>query len=276
MIDLKNTTFIIPIRIESDDRLRNIITVCCYLLSVFDTNVIVKEVDNESVFESHALPQISEYLDNNLDNLTHIFEKSNPDDHVFYRMRYLNEMLSMTDTEVVVNYDGDVLLEPETCVTARDMIVNENFDVVYPYGWGDYQKMVFADDQMVSNFLSNDCDFSQFDRVNINRSESGHVQFFKRQSYIEGGMENENFKGSSPDDKERLNRFNVLGYNVGRINDYVYHLEHSRGNNSWPNSYRGNPFMQDNLLLWDKLEKLDKEQLKEYYSNQSYLQKYSK
>ena len=30
--DLLNTTFIIPLRIESDDRLRNIITVVCFLL----------------------------------------------------------------------------------------------------------------------------------------------------------------------------------------------------------------------------------------------------
>ena len=30
MIDLKDTTFIIPVKIESDDRLRNVITVCCF------------------------------------------------------------------------------------------------------------------------------------------------------------------------------------------------------------------------------------------------------
>ena len=39
--DLKDCTFIIPIRIESDDRLRNVITVLCFLVSNFDTNIIV-------------------------------------------------------------------------------------------------------------------------------------------------------------------------------------------------------------------------------------------
>ena len=43
--DLKDCTFIIPIKIESTDRLRNVITVLCYLVSNFDTNIIVKEVD---------------------------------------------------------------------------------------------------------------------------------------------------------------------------------------------------------------------------------------
>ena len=48
--DLSQATFIIPIRIESNDRLRNVITSICYLLKNFDTNIIVKEVDKTSVF----------------------------------------------------------------------------------------------------------------------------------------------------------------------------------------------------------------------------------
>ena len=60
--DLKNTTFIIPIRIESEDRLRNVITICCFLLDNFDTKIIIKEVDNTSVFKERALPQISEFV----------------------------------------------------------------------------------------------------------------------------------------------------------------------------------------------------------------------
>ena len=53
------------------------------------------------------------------------------------------------------------------------------------------------------------------------------------QSYREGGMENENFRHNIPEDKERIHRFTTLGYNVGRIENWVYHLEHARGENSW-------------------------------------------
>ena len=56
MIDLKNTTFIIPVRIESADRMRNVITILCYLLENFDTNVILKEVDTKSVYEEEVFP----------------------------------------------------------------------------------------------------------------------------------------------------------------------------------------------------------------------------
>lgn len=272
-INLKNSTFIIPLRIESEDRLRNIITVLCFILGLFDCKVIVKEVDTESIFEESALPQIKDFLDGDISNLTHIFEKSN--DKVFYRMRYLNEMIAMADTDIIVNYDCDVLMKPETYIESCRMISEDNYDVVYPYGFGTWQKQIFANDELVSQFLSNDFDFSILEKNHKeNLSRYGHVQFFDRKSYIEGGMENENFKGSSPEDVERHHRFITLEYNVGRLNHWIYHLEHSRGDNSWPVSYEKNPHMKDNINLWDFLQTLNKKQLANYYNNQKYLKKY--
>ena len=46
-IDLSQATFIIPIRIESTDRLRNVITIVSFLVENFDNNIIVKEVDSK-------------------------------------------------------------------------------------------------------------------------------------------------------------------------------------------------------------------------------------
>ena len=273
--NLKDTTFIIPIKIESDDRLRNVITVCCFLLENFDTKVIIKEVDDKSVFQEEALPQISEYVEDALDNLTHMFEKKDPDDDVFYRMRYINEMLHKADTPVIANYDCDVLMPIQTYLEAQKQLTEGEFDVIYPYGLGPWQKKVFATDAMVSEFLSNDCEFSYLEKkVEIDNAESGHVQFFRRSAYIEGGMENENFRGSAPEDKERIHRFTTLGYNVGRIENWIYHLEHSRGNNSWPVSYHGNPHMQDNIALWNFLSGLSPDELRLYYRDQKYLKKY--
>ena len=272
MIDLSNATFIIPIRIESADRMRNIITILCYLLQKFDTKVILKEVDTESVFENDVLPQIKDYLEDSLSKLNHVFEKSN--DPVFYRMKILNEMIDMVDTPVVVNYDCDVLLKPETCLKSVEMILSGD-DIVYPYGFGEYQKQVFVDDDDVSDFISSDFDFSILDsKSKMFDAQYGHVQFVNKKSYFEVGLENENFRGSSPEDKERFYRFTKLGYTVGRIDNEVYHLEHSRGNNSWPNSVQGNPYMRENFELWERIQKMDNNQLLEYYSSQDYLNKY--
>ena len=272
MVDLSNATFIIPLRIESADRMRNIITLLCFLLGNFDTNVIVKEVDSEPVFEKNVLPQIKEFIGNDI-NLVHIFEKS--DDPVFYRMHILNEMLAMSKTDVVINYDCDVLMPVETYVNAYESILNGACDVVYPYGNGNFQKQVHVTDEIVSDFLNNDFDLSILDKSSqVSTSDFGWVQFFNRSVYIEGGMENENFRGSSPEDKERFFRFTTLEYKVGRIDNWIYHLEHSRGANSWPDSIRGNPYMAQNFEVWNHLQTLNKQKLKEYYSNQQYLKKY--
>lgn len=264
-IDLKDATFIIPIRIESDDRLRNVITTLCFLLSNFDAKIIVHEVDKESIFIKDALPQIKEYLENDISSLTHIFEKS--DSPSFHRQRVLNDMLMMADTSVVINYDCDILLPIESYATAYNLVMSKESDVVYPYGYGDYQKQIFADDELVSDFLNHDFDFKILEeKSKIFMSQYGFVQFFNRQVYIDGGMENENFVAYAPEDVERFYRFTTLGYNVSRIDSLVYHLEHKRTENSWFN----NPHMQSNNQEWEKIEKMNSEKLKNYILNQKY------
>ena len=267
MIDLSKATFIIPIRIESQDRLRNVIATTAFLLENFKTNIIIKEVDSESVFLRDALPILEDILDVDV-NVKHIFEKS--DEPLFHRQKVLNEMIMEADTEVVVNYDCDAILPIESYKEAYDMIMNRQADVVYPYGQGQYQYRVFADDDTVSKFLETYDYQHLIDKSKRHDSDFGWVQFFRRDVYIEGGMENENFKAYAPEDKERFYRYNTLGYNVGRINSDIYHLEHARGENSW----FSNPHMQANMALWDVLSKMNKDQLKEYYSRQPYLKKY--
>jgi virulence-associated protein VapD len=271
MKKLSDATFIIPLRIDSADRVRNIITTVGFILETFDAKVIIKEVDSQPLFKEYALPQITEYLEEKVNNLTHIFEESQ--DSVFYRMQIINEMLSLVETDIVFNYDCDVLLKEETYEKSAQMI-RDGYDIVYPYGFGNYQKQVHVNDEIVSEFL-NELDFSILDtNSNIYDAQYGHVQVLSKKSYIDAGMENENFKGSSPEDKERFYRFTKLGYNVGRVGDFVYHLEHSRGENSWPISAQKNPYMQNNFSLWEELQKMTKEQLREYYNTQPYLQKY--
>ena len=268
-IDLSQATFIIPIRIESPDRLRNVITTTAFLVENFDTNIIIKEVDSEGVFQRDALPILQDIVDGGIfKNFHHIFEKS--DEPLFHRQKVLNEMIMEADTEIVVNYDCDAILPIKSYELAYRSIMDGVHDVVYPYGQGMYQKQVAATDEVVSSFLESG-NYKFLDKVSkIHTSDFGWAQFFNRQVYIDGGMENENFKAYAPEDKERHYRFTTLGYKVGRITDYVYHLEHARGENSW----FSNPHMEDNQQEWIKLCQMLKDELKDYYSTQKYLEKY--
>ena len=287
-IDLKNTTFIIPLRIDTGDRLRNVILSTAYLLNHFDTNVMIKEVDSEHRFETFALPIIKRLVDTK--NLIHIFENDTRTDDAFHRTRVLNDMVMKSKTDIVVNYDTDLILPIDSYVQSVKMLEGE-YDVVYPYRYGNHgERKVnlgftietqndmdqFENSEWVSKFIESNYDCKSFDdRFFYYHSEQGHgwaeygmVQFFNRQVYIDGGLENEGFIAYAPEDIERHHRWKTLGYNIGRVDEHAYHLEHQRTQNSWFH----NPFMQSNNQLWEQLKVLSKEQLIEYYKNQKYLQ----
>ena len=260
--DLKDTTIIIPLRIESSDRMRNVITSLCYLLETFDTNIIVKEGDSQSVFAEDVLPQVKAFLEvDEIPNLLHVFEDTSASE--FHRTRYLNEMTHMATTKVVVNYDCDIILPVETYIKAQGMIIDGPSDVVYPYGFGNYAKMAHVDDEVVTQFLTEGFSIELLEsKSKLNNARFGFCQFFDRAVYIGGGGENENFIAYAPEDEERAFRFMTLGYQVDRIDEFVYHLEHSRTPNSWYN----NPHMKNNFALWEKLQQMNKQQLTDYYN----------
>ena len=285
MIDLSNVTFIIPLRIDSDDRLRNIILSTSFLLNKFDCKVIIKESDEMPKFKTWALPLIKKISD--IKNLEYIFEE-NYDEH-FHRTKLLNDMIMQTTTDIVVNYDSDIILPVESYIKAKEMLDSKKYDVVYPYRFGEKgeRKSVIdtvvedehdlnqlLDHPIIREFIidfdpdsfSNSYGYAQ--NVNgIGWAEYGMVQFFNTEVYKEGYLENENFIAYAPEDVERHHRWNMLGYTIGRVDNYAYHLEHKRTQNSWFN----NPFMQKNNQLWEYLKSLSKDELIEYYESQEYV-----
>ena len=276
-IPLKEATFIIPLRIETDDRMRNIITTLIYLLRNFDTNIIVKEFDSTSTFEQSVLPQLQQALtEDELKNLVHVFEQT--EDYIFHRTRLLNDMTLMAKTPIVVNYDSDIILPKHVYKQAVDLIMNgfsnsefpdakpEPIKVVYHYGYGDYQRQVFFDDEQASNFINSNFNFLAFTDTKVWDAKFGFCQFFDKEEYIRLGLENENFVSYGYEDDERYNRFNQLSH-VARIDDAIYHLEHKRTSNSWFN----NPHIEENRSLFEYLSRMSPENLLKYYTNQPYM-----
>ena len=273
--DLTKTTFIIPLRIETEDRMRNIITTLIYLSRNFDTKIIVKEVDKESVYEREVLPLLNQALEPEmLECIHHIFEQS--DDFTFHRTKILNDMLWMVDTPVVANYDSDILLPLESYINATNMISkgwvhpdaegSKPVKVIYPYGFGNYQFQCHVGDNEVTNFINSGFNFEYFNgHMRQWDAKYGFCQFFDTEEYKRLGGENENFVAYGYEDDERHFRFNLLS-SVGRIHEYVYHLEHGRTKNSWFN----NPYCEDNKKLWETLKVKGKESLTKYYQEIDY------
>ena len=265
-IDLSNATFIMPLRIESNDRLRNVILSLGFLLNNFKTNVIIEEVDTDSKFQEHAAPKLQEIVED-LSSITLMYEQS--DDPIFHRTRILNDMLMESKTDVVVNYDCDVIFPVMSYLSAYQMILNDGYDLVYPYGQGHYQKKVSVTQDLVNKFVSerfSESTFADHPDSEVSTSDYGWAQFFKRQSYIDGGMENENFISYGYEDNERPERFTRMGYKVGRVDGTIYHMEHARTMNSWFT----NPHIQNNKDLYEKLSGMNDEELMDYYNTVEY------
>ena len=285
--DLKDVTFIIPLQIETDDRLRNIILTTSFLLNTFDTNVIVKEVDEEPIFQQWALPAIKRIV-GDTSGLNYIFEKHNRNDDAFHRTKVLNEMVLLADTKIVVNYDSDIILPVSSYLEAVEKL--KTCDVVYPYRFGERgERKVRLDTQFdnkpaidtfeqhpeIKAYLESGYDEKALEgkyfyyphQQGEGWAEYGMVQFFNKQVYLDGYLENENFIAYAPEDVERHHRWTLLGYDIQRVDNYAYHFEHKRTPNSWFN----NPFMQKNNQLWEYLKNLSKEQVIEYYENQEYV-----
>ena len=186
-------------------------------------------------------------------------------------------MLWMVDTPVVANYDSDILLPLETYINATNMISKgwvhpdaegaQPVKVIYPYGIGNYQFQCHVGDNEVTNFINSGFNFEYFNgHMRQWDAKYGFCQFFDTEEYKKLGGENENFIAYGYEDDERHFRFNLLS-SVGRIHEYVYHLEHGRTKNSWFN----NPHCEDNKKLWEKLKVKGKESLTKYYQEIDYI-----
>ena len=276
--DLKKCTFIIPLRIETEDRMRNIVTTLIYLTRLFDTNIIVKEVDKESIYIREIQPLLEQALEPEmLTCINHIFEQS--DEFTFHRTKILNDMLWMVDTPVVANYDSDIILPLESYINATNMISKgwvhpdaeggKPVKIVYPYGYGDYQWQCHVGDKEVTNFINSGFNFEYFNgHMRQWDAKYGFCQFFDTEEYKRLGGENENFVAYGYEDDERYFRFNLLS-SVARLNEYVFHLEHGRTKNSWFN----NPYCEDNKKLWENLKVKGKESLLKYYEEIDYIKR---
>ena len=253
-------TFLIPVKLETQDRVRNLTTVITYLASNYDAKIIVKECDTEPRFESLVGTQFTDMINYSFEKQTQPF---------FHKTKLLNDMIEMATTEVVANYDTDVVLPISSVNKAYEMIKSGQSDAVYPYGCGVYQKAVTYPQEVFEEFLGS-MDIDVLDRNStITNSTIGWTQFIRRSNYIDSFMMNEEFAAWGPEDCELHYRLNALGNKVDRINDYIYHLDHARSTDSW----FSNPKWQGNNDLWNMIRQLPKEKLISYYSTLEYVKR---
>jgi predicted glycosyltransferase involved in capsule biosynthesis len=224
-----------------------------YLQRNFDTNIIVCESDkesNEEFIQSCALKLIMYMFDEDPSG-------------IFHRTRILNEMTEAAPTNIVVNYDIDVVFTPQQYVAARDAI-NQGLDLVFPYA-GPFFDIKEDSFNLVDSDKVADIPVHQYQLIHPN--SVGGAFFFNRERYRKAGLENENFKSWGFEDNERIVRLQKLNYKLGRINGNCYHLTHNRDQNGW----FSNPYIKENEAELEKIKQLGPEDLKNYIKTWNHL-----
>ncbi len=244
MINLENTTFIIPIYYDSNDRKENLEIIINWIKKNFKTNIYIKEVGKNPIFE---------YLKNNIEYYEFEYQENN----IIHRTKILNDLTKKVNTPYISNYDADILLPINQYVNAIQKL-NDGFDFVYPYTYFyRMERKNFIDE--FKEKLNEDI-FINYKSI-INSGESyGGVLFFNKKSFIEAGMENENYISYGPEDWERPIRFEKLGFKLHRMEGNLYHINHWMGINSNTN----NPYFHENNNEFEKVKNMSKEELQEY------------
>lgn len=213
-------SFVIPVRIDSQERLQNLTAVASWLEQTQCALYIL---------EADATQQIPQELCNRA-SINYTFVKDeNP---CFHRTKYINSLLSMANTELVAVWDADIIVPLENIVSAVNQNMEYKETITYPYA----RKCIWlsaseSDDFCNSNELST-IENTKCSPI-IGRPFCGGAFIVNTERYLSIGGENEKFTGWGPEDAERMRRCRILGHKANWIDiSLAYHLAHPIKNNS--------------------------------------------
>lgn len=211
-------TFIIPLRIDSHERQRNLNFVLGWLTQL-KAKIIVLEADVQPKVDKSYFHK----------NIEYIFVKDpNP---LFHRTHYINMLLKRADRKIASIWDTDVVTAYQQIGEAVQK-VQAGCTLVYPYS-GEF--VMLSSEH--SNELIKEGNLLFLEEQNLNpvfnRPFCGGAFFVNRQKYLALGGENEHFTGWGPEDVERLRRVQIMGHQVKWTEKgKAYHLYHPRNENS--------------------------------------------
>ena len=224
-MEINKLTIIIPIRIDSDARLRNLTAVVMYY-NRLKLQLLLIEADERSRID----------LDKSYTKVRHIFiPDSNP---IFHRTKYINLGLRSITTPHAAIIDADVIVHPGQLLQANLLLNHMPMALPYdgrfinmPHSLGDTFRTTVSFKDIQTHYESNDAEYM------FGYHSVGGVYLVNVDLYRHCGWENEYFIGWGPEDFERVQRMDILGYPVKRIHGVIYHLDHPRGINSGNSLY---------------------------------------
>lgn len=242
-----HVTFVIPVRIDSLERQKNLDVVLDLLSKRNHTKIIVLEADCSPIYK----------VKDNYPNVSYRFVKDeNP---VFYRTKYLNELLKYADTSIVGVWDTDVIVPNEQIDQSIFDIYEGKAAMSFPYGGcfnfcSKEDSIVFRNERSMEYLQGKE----YYDHV---LHSVGGAFLVNKDVYIKAGGENEHFYGWGMEDLERVKRMEILKLPVTHVKGMLFHLFHYRNENSRFYSQALEVSSREEYL---KICSMSKEQLKQY------------
>jgi len=233
-LNLPEATFMVPYKFDTPDRVRNIEISVDYLVNNLNTNIIICEQNGDTVPES--IKKLCYYV------------KMTSEHPILHDTRMTNLMAHIAKTPVIINYDCDILLPLSAYEEAYSLLINDQYDIVYPY-------RKFLD--MSPRLLKSNVDEIDQKKLKVIKPEGesvGGVVFYKKDKYIESGMENEKVIGWGYADDERFHRFTKLGLRITRTENPLFHINHRGG--------MSNPFFQTNKQEFERIKNISVDELR--------------
>ncbi|MDH6533772.1 glycosyltransferase [Parabacteroides sp. 52] len=217
-------TFIIPVRIDSEERLQNLSVVVDYLSVIDKSRIIILEGDGKS--------RITEK--NSARNIQYYFIED--PGKVFHRTQYINLLLQMVETPIVGVWDTDVILPVEQIESSIREIKEGKAAISFPYDGRFYDvsppiSQSFREERSMK--LLEEAEREMTLKLSFGTYSVGGAFLVKKEVYLNCGGENEAFYGWGAEDMERVKRMEAFGHPIHRTEGALFHLSHPRVNSHY-------------------------------------------
>jgi len=224
-IDLTDTTFIIPIRVDTVVRLENLLLNVDHLQERFQTHIVILE----------AAPYNNGIIQNILkDRVAYLFVEDK--DPVYHKTKYVNQMTADVKTDFIGIWDADVIVDHEQIIDALQHLRQNLCDIAYPFD-GDF---LDTSDLLRNHYVVHrDLEFLKKNSGKMKFLYSvkgvvgavGGAVFARTDKFRLSGMDNEEFYGWGLEDGERHYRWHCFDFKIYRSKGCLFHLTHTRESN---------------------------------------------
>jgi len=256
--DLTDTTFIIPVRIDTVVRLENLLLNVDHLQKRLNTHIAVLE----------SAPYNNGMIQNLLkERVSYLFVEDK--DPVYHKTKYINQMAKMVTTEFTGIWDVDVIVDHGQIMDAMQHLRQNLCDIAYPFDGDCYD----TSDILRNHYLVNhDLEFLKANRGKMQLMYNvegvigavGGAILVRTDKYRLSGMDNEAFYGWGLEDGERHYRWLGFDFKIYRSQGYVFHLTHTR-DSAWLSSSKSHHRKSRHEL--DEIVNYTKEELYERFSD---------